>query len=267
LSTFAIYRHLAWAHIRGQMQYRTSFILSLLGLAAISCLDLLAIAIVLFKFDAIGGWSLPEVALLFGLTGLALGLADTLGRGFDAPFEVMMARGTFDTVLTRPIAAFVQVLASDIRLSRLGRPLQCLAVLAWALPQLPIAWNAANVLLLGLTVISGTLIYLGLWVAGATLCFWTVKQPEVVNVFTFGGSVLTSYPLHIYPDWLCRLYLYAVPVGFANYPAAVTLLGKAGPLALPAWLAWSAPLVGCAFFTLSLGIWRFGVRHYQGTGH
>lgn len=34
----------------------------------------------------------------------------------------------------------------------------------------------------------------------------------------------------------------------------------------PAFLGWAAPAVGVGFLLLTLGTWRFGVRHYRSTG-
>jgi len=189
-----------------------------------------------------------------------------IGRGFDAPFELMMQRGTFDTVLTRPLGGFFQVLASEFQLRRLGRTFQALAVLAFAFSQLPIAWTPAKLLLIPLTIISGTTIYLGLFVMGSTLCFWTIKTPEVINAFTFGGNTMTSYPLSIYNRWIRTVFLFIIPVAFVNYPTALVLLGRSDPLGLPPWLAWIAPLVAAIFFATARGVWQLGVSKYTSSG-
>jgi ABC-2 type transport system permease protein len=262
----SLYFRLIGARIRAQMQYKASFGINLLGFGMVTTLEFVTIAILLARFGAIGGWSIEEVALLYGLGAVALGLAEMVGRGFDAPFERMMQQGTFDGVLTRPLGGFFQVLASEFQLQRLGRITQGAAALAYALTRLPIGWTPARALLLPLTILSGAAIYVGLLVIGATICFWTIKAPEVLNAFIFGGEEATSYPLSIYSRWLRSLFLYVVPLGFANYPAALLLLGRTDPHGLPAWLAWFAPLVAALFFAVALAFWRFGVSKYTSTG-
>src|SRR5205809_313314 len=126
----------------------------------------------------------------------------------------------------------------------------------------PIAWTPAKLLLMPLTILSGATIYVGLLVIGATICFWTIKTPEVINAFTFGGEELTSYPLSIYNRWMRGVFLYLIPLGFANYPAALLLLGRSDPYGLPAWLAWLAPLAAGLFFSAALAFWRLGVSKY-----
>lgn len=261
-----LYIRLIGSRIRSQMQYRVSFWLELLGFMLVTGMEFALIAILVDRFAGIAGWSLPEVALLYGLTSLAFSLAEMAGRGFDSPFERMIQQGAFDGVLIRPLGAFFQILTADFQLRRLGRSAQALLVLAYALPRLAISWTPDRILLVPLTVLSGAVIYLGLLVIGATITFWTIRTPEVINVFTFGGEQMTSYPLSIYQEWLRAVFLFIVPVGFANYPAALYLLGRADPGGLPLWAAWCAPLAAAAFFALALLFWRYGVGKYTSTG-
>ena len=262
----ALYFRLIGARIRAQMQYKTSFWMELVGFGLVTGLEFVAVAILFARFQTIAGWSLAEVALLYGLSSLAFGVAEMVGRGFDAPFERMMQQGAFDTVLTRPLGSFFSVLASEFQLMRLGRMTQALAVLAYALARLPIAWSADKIVVLLLSLLSGAVIYIGLVVMGATVCFWTIKTPEVINVFTVGGSEAASYPLSIYGGLVRNVFLLVIPIAFANYPAALYLLGRADPLGLPAWLAWLAPAVAALFFGVALAIWRVGVTKYASTG-
>jgi ABC-2 type transport system permease protein len=261
-----LYFVLIGARVRAQMQYRVSFLLDVLGFALATGLEFVIIAVLFTRFPAMGGWSAQEVALLYGMTSIAFSLSEMVARGFDSPFERMMQQGTFDRVLTRPLGSFFQILASEFQLRRLGRSLQGAIVLAYAVAVLDVAWTPAKALVLLLAVLSGAVIYAGLVVIGATICFWTIKTPEVINAFTFGGTTLVSYPLSIYNRFIRAVFLSIVPVAFANYPAALLLLERRDPHGLPAELAWAAPLVAAAFFALALRFWRFGVSKYQSTG-
>ena len=261
-----LYLRLIGARIRAQMQYRISFALDIAGTTAATALEFVVILLLLARFQSVAGWTIEEIGLLYGLTSIAFSLCELIARGFDSPFERMIQQGNFDRVLTRPVGSFFQILASEFQLRRLGRTVQGAAVLAYAFSRLPIDWTLANIILVPLTIISGTAIYGGLAVIGATLCFWTVKTPEVINVFTFGGQQLVSYPLSIYNRWIRTVFLAIIPVAFVNYPVSLVLLERSDPFGLPAQLAWAAPLVATAFFSLALLFWRFGVSKYQSTG-
>lgn len=261
-----LYFRLIGARIRAQMQYKVSFWLELIGFAMTTALEFAVVAILFRRFSAVDGWSMPEVALLYGLTSGALGTAEMIGRGFDSPFEQMMQTGTFDKVLARPLGAFFQVLTSEFQLRRLGRVSQATAVLVYGLNQLPISWTPANILLLALTFASGVMLYLSLMVISATICFWTIRTPEVVNIFTFGGDFMLSYPMSIYSEWIRGLFLFVVPLMFVNYPTALVLLGRTDPHGLPAQIAWLAPVVASLFFSVALSFWRVGLSKYASTG-
>jgi ABC-2 type transport system permease protein len=261
-----LYWRLVGARIRGQMQYKISFLLNMISFTLLTTLDFAVIAILFGRFQSLAGWSIAEVALLYGLTTIAFSLSEMIGRGFDAPFEAMMMQGTFDRILSRPQGSFFQVLASEFQLRRLGRTLQGALVLGYALSRLDIAWSVPRLLLIPLSIASGTIIFMGLIVIGATLCFWTIKTPEVINAFTFGGTTLASFPLPIYHRWMRRIFLYIVPVAFVNYPTALLLLDRTDPLGLPPTVAWAAPVVALIFFGIARAFWQFGVSKYQSAG-
>ena len=262
----ALYFRLIGARIRGQMQYKLSFWVDLIGFALTTGLEFAVIAILFTRFQSLGGWTIYEVSLLYSLTAIALSIAEMVVRGFDSPFETMMQRGTFDGVLTRPLGSFFQILTTEFQLRRLGRTAQALAVLLYAFAHLDIAWTLSKIAIIPLSILSGALVYTSLVVIGATICFWTIKTPEVLNAFTYGGNQLTSYPLSIYNRWLRFIFLAVVPVGLANYPATLLLLDRSDPNGLPAGIAWAAPLVALGFFAIARAFWQFGVTKYQGAG-
>lgn len=261
-----LYFRLIGARIRSQMQYRLSFILDMLSLALLTWGEFLVTIVLLIRFGSLGGWNITELAMLYGFSSMAFSLNEMIGRGFDGPFEGLIHTGSFDTLLTRPLSTFFQVLGSEFQLRRLGRTFQGLTVLTYAFTQLPIHWTAAKVLLVPLTILSGTLIFMGLSVIGATICFWTIKTPEIVNVFTSGGYQMSGYPQHIFNRWIRAVFLFIVPVTFASYPTGLYLLERSDPNGLPAVVAWLAPVVAVLFFSVAYAFWRVGVGKYTSTG-
>ena len=261
-----LYLRLMGAHVRAQMQYKLSFVADVLSTLLGMLLEFASVWVLFTHIAALGGWSFPEVAFLYGTAELSLSLAQMLTSGFDYLPEAVRW-GQFDSVLIRPRGLFFQVLASRLSMRRFGRALQGVFVLALALSWLDPSWDFGRWLFLGWTVLGGTLLFAGLFVVGATSSFWTVESLEVFNILTYGGSTLISYPLSIYSEWLRNVFLFVVPLGFANFYPALFLLGKDDPFGLPDFMPFlSVPL--CALvFLLSLWFWRFGVRHYQSTGN
>ncbi len=265
MRALSIYGRLVGAHLRGQLQYRASFLLQT-GATFISIFaEFGAILILFHTFQDLAGWRVGEIALLYGLVSIALGLVDMFGSGFERVSALVKA-GEFDRLLTRPVPPFVQVLASEVQLRRLGRIGQGLVTIALATRWAGIAWTPRNVAVAVGAILSSSVVFLTVWVISAAICFWTVEQSEVQNIFTYGGSELASYPISIYNRGIQWLFLYAVPLGLTTYYPAILILAKPDPLGLPRALGFLAPATAAIFFLAGLGIWRLGLRHYQGTG-
>lgn len=267
IETFDIYRRLISISIRSQLQYRVSFIFDLLGTGLITALSFSTIALVLQRFEDIGGWEVYEIAFLYGMTETAFGTMDMIFSGFDPPYFGRRVRlGTFDQMLLRPASLIPQVLGSQFILRRLGRILQGLIILVIALSQLAISWTALKLLLLPLIFISLVIFFGGLFICGATLSFWTIESLEAVNILTYGGAEMMNYPMDIYPQIIRKFFTYILPAIFLLYYPSLYILDKPNPLGMPAFSPFLAPLVALAVFTISLRFWAYGLRFYQSTG-
>jgi ABC-2 type transport system permease protein len=267
LTELDLLRRLVIVQLRGQLQYRASFALDLLTVAFSNGMWFASIALVLQRFENLGGWTVAEVAFLYGMVETAFGTMDMLFSGYDPQFfGQYVRRGTFDQLLLRPAGLELQVLGSRFVVRRIGRILQGLVILGLALSALNVHWTAGKLMYLPL-VFGGLIAFFGgLFMVGSTITFWTVESIEVVNIFTYGGAEMMSYPMHIYGEELRRFFTYVIPAIFLNYYPALYFLDKPDPLGFPPDAPFVAPLVGLGVLAAALAFWRFGVRHYQGTG-
>lgn len=265
--TFNIYRRLISVQIRSQMQYRVSFVLDLISTGLIALFEFGSIALVLLQFDHISGWTIGEIAFLYGVVEIAFGLMDMVFSGFDpARFGQEVRKGGFDQILLRPINVTVQVLGADFIIRRLGRIAFGCAIFALALQQTDIQWTLVKLIYLPIVILSITCFFGGLFVVGATITFWTVESIEVMNIITYGGSYVMSYPMNIFQTWIRRFFTYMLPAIFLNFYPALYFLGKPDPFHLPLFTRFLSPVVGTAVLALALRFWRFGIQHYQSTG-
>jgi ABC-2 type transport system permease protein len=263
-----LYRVLIGAQVRSQMQYRTSFVLEAVAQFAGNILDFVVVLIFFARMPTLGGWSLPEIGLLYGLSSVAFGLADMVIAGFDyAYFGPNMVRlGEFDRVLIRPVNAFLQVLTSQFTLKRLGRFGQGAIVLIWALSALHVVWTPIQMVFMLVTLAGGMLFFSGLFILGSGISFWTVDSLETLNMLTYGGQFLTQYPLTIFGEFMRSFFTFVIPMAFINYYPTLWLLGKPDPLGGPSWLAFLAPFICGLMFLIGVRVWYHGVRHYASTG-
>src|SRR5690606_34008481 len=125
---------------KSQMQYRTSFWLMSFGQFFIPLSVFAGLYFLFERFGQLRGWDFYEVALCFAVIHMAFALAECFARGFDS-FSTLVTSGDFDRVLVRPRGTVVQVLGSKFEFTRIGRLLQSILVLTWAIANLPIDWS------------------------------------------------------------------------------------------------------------------------------
>jgi ABC-2 type transport system permease protein len=262
-----LYRRLIAVQIRAQLQYPVAFLFELASTALITTVEFGSLALILQRFEGIGGWTLGEVAFLYGLVEAAFGLMDMLFSGFDPPyFGRMVRQGQFDQLLLRPLDATLQVLGSRFEIRRLGRIGQGALIFALALTLTDVRWTPLKFVYLPVVVLSMVCFFGGLFIIGATITFWTVESIEAINILTYGGNEMMSYPMTIYQDWLRRFFTFVVPAALLNYYPALYFLDKTDPFNMPPFTPFLAPLAGGGMMTAALFFWRFGIRHYASTG-
>jgi ABC-2 type transport system permease protein len=265
--SLGMYFRLLSIQLRSQMQFRASFWIDILTTGLLNFSYFLAIYLILERFGSIAGWKLAELAFLYGMIETAFGAMDMFFTGFDPDtFTNYIRLGTLDQLLLRPVNVVAQVFGSKLFLRRLGRIAQGLAVLVFAFSRLEIEWTLLKVGYLPVVWLSQIFAMGALFIVGATITIWTVQPVEAMNILTYGGVEIMSYPTSIYARWMRGFYTYVIPFIFLNYYPALFFLGKPDPLGMPVFAPFLAPLVAAGMFWLALRFFRFGLSRYQSTG-
>ena len=261
-----LYGRYVGVSIRGQMQYRASFVMMSLGNFLGTAIEFVGLWVLFDRFGQLEHWSLAEVAFFYGLINVAFALAEATGRGFDT-FPNMVRSGDFDRLLLRPRSTAFQIAAAHLQLMRIGRLAQGLIVLLWAGRVLDVVWTWPRIGLTVGAILGGAALFYGLFVLQATLSFWTIESLEIMNTVTYGGCETAQFPLTIYRPWFRRFFTFVVPLACVSYFPALAILDRTDPaMAVAEWIQYTAPAVGVLFLAVSLQVWRFGVRHYASTG-
>lgn len=264
---FGLYFRLIGVQIRSQLQYPIPFVMDILISTWSTLIFFIALALVLQRFGNIAGWGINEIAFLWGIAETSFGLNELIFSGFDdTDFSQLIRKGGFDQFLLRPLNITLQVLGSRFHLRRLGRILEGIIIFTYSLSRLPLAWSPERAVFLLLVVAGQVLFFGGLFITGATITIWTVEPIEAINIFTYGGVEVISYPFSIYPDWLRHFFTFILPAIFLNYYPALYFLNKPDPFHLPGYAPFLAPVAGLLVYLAAYGFWRVGLRHYQSTG-
>lgn len=260
-----VYRRIVASRVRSQLAYPVSFALDCVAQAIGQALELVVILVVFGRVQSLGGFGRDEVLLVYGLAGIAFGLADlAVGQLDDLPRWIRT--GEFDVLLARPLGALAQLVTSDLQLRRLGRVVVGLVVLVVVINGAGVLPTPLNLALLVVTPLVGAVIISAIWVATCAVSFWVVDGKEVANAFTYGSAMTTSYPVTVFGPWLRRVFCFAVPSAFVAYFPALALLDRPDPLGLPHALRYASPLVAVVAVGVAALVWRAAVRRYQGAG-
>lgn len=255
-----LFFHYFTIQLKSQMQYKTSFFLTITGQFLTAFSALLGIWFLFTRFHQVEGFAFNDVLLCFAIVWMAFSLSETFARGFDH-FAAMIGNGEFDRIMVRPRSAVLQVLGSKIDFSRLGRLIQAVLVFGYAIPASGVAWTADKIVTLVLMILSGTLVFDGLFLIYAALCFFTTEGLEFMNIFTDGGREFGVYPLVIYGRGVLKFFTFIVPIALFQYYPLLYLLGRTENKAFM-----FLPLLAALFLIPCYGLWRTGVRHFKSTG-
>lgn len=260
------YRLISGMWIRSTLTYRLSFAMTAFGGVLVTGLDFVSILLMFSRVDVLGGYSLPEVAFLYGLSATSFGIAD-LAIGSAGRLGSRVRDGTLDTLLVRPAPVLAQVAADRFALRRIGRITQGTLVLGYALVASDIDWTPVKVLMVPGMLVCGGVIFSALFVAGAAFQFVAQDAAEVQSAFTYGGQTLLQYPPTVFGKELVRGVTFVLPLAFVNWVPAAYVLGQPYPLGgMPEWAAFAPPLVAVVCCAAAGLAWRAGLRSYRSTG-
>lgn len=265
MDTLQLYLHYVSISFKAQMQYKVSFLLQVVGHLLVTAVEFFGIWALFGRFNQIGAWSLPEVALFYGMVNSAFACADALGRGFDL-FGRIVKSGDFDRLLLRPRHTVLQLLGTEVTLKRMGRLIQAVAVIGWSLSTLQIAVTLPVLWLLSAAFLGSVALFVGIVILQATLTFWTIESLEIMNILTYGGVETAQYPFSIYRKWFQRFFTFLIPLACVSYLPLLAILNKTSIASVPVWVCYVSPLAGPLFLWLALQLWKVGERYYCSTG-
>ena len=247
-------------HLKSQMQYKASFLLVMLGQFFTAFSTFLGITFMFSRFSAVEGFTYEQALLCYAAVLMAFSIAEMFGHGFES-FPRLLGNGVFDRALVRPRSVIFQVLASQMDFARIGLLLQAVILFCYAIPNSGVVWAWDKILTLCLMVISGSLIFFGLFVLHASFAFFTVEGLEFMNILTYGGREFGRYPFEVYGRGVLRFLTYVVPLALFQYYPLLYLLGREQGVGYML-----APLLGLMFLVPCYVFFRVGLRRYKSTG-
>lgn len=246
--------------IRTQMEYKKSFILSVIAQIITSAFSLISIYFLFNKFGNIRGYSFGDVAICYIVSFLGFSITECFFRGFDH-FDRILANGKFDRIMVSPKPILLQVLGSQMQLSKIGRMIISIVTFIILLIYKPELIAIDKIVTIILMVVGTIILYTGLFILKAGICFFTTQSLEIMNIFTDGARDLAQYPMDIYAGPVKEFFTYIIPVTMVNFYPLQYIIGRTDNK-----LYMIAPIATIVMLVPCLLVWNLGIKKYQSTG-
>lgn len=247
-------------HLKSELEYRMSFIISFLSQILIFFTYYFVIIALFSKFNNIKGFTLYEVLLCFSIIQFGFAFNEVFARGIDK-FDKLIIEGGFDRLLLRPKNLILQVLCSDGDFVKVSRLIQAIIVLVIALINLKVEITFLKVICLILMLMASCVIFFGIFLLAASYCFMTVQGLEVRNVFTDGGKHMAQYPIGVFKKGFVFFFTFIIPYAFVNYYPLLYFIGRNDNI-----LYAFSPIVVFLYLIPCFIVFYIGVKKYEGSG-
>lgn len=232
-----------------EMLNKTTF-LSNVGFMILNNAAFIVQWVILFHLkEDIGGYTMEEVMLLWGLAAGSYGLARIIcARAFALP-ELIIA-GKLDSYLVIPKNVLLSVITSETNTSAIGDLLYGIVIFCI------FCFRIDRLLLFLFFILTGAVIITAFALLMGSLTFWFVRADVFGNHMVMSMISLSTYPDGIFHG-MTRFILYSiVPVGIAVYhPVHMIMKFQLSGLLLV--VGYAAAILAAAVFVFYRGLRRY----------
>lgn len=237
-------------NIMREMVNRGTFLTNILFMILNNASFIVQWLILLGLRPKIGGYTLREIMLFWGLAASSYGLANILfARAFS--LSDLIISGKLDSFLVQPKSVLLSVITSATSTSAIGDFLYGLVILC------AFCFSVQRLLLFLLFTVTGAVIITAFAVLMGSLSFWFVRADVFGNNMVNSAVNFSTYPDGIF-DGAARFLLYQVlPVGMAIYrPVHIMIAFDLSELLM---------VLGCAVLASAGAAFLFyrGLRRYS----
>ncbi len=247
-------------HLKSSLEYRSSFILSVISQILGMLVELFTVVSLFRKFGLLGEYNSYELLLGFSTIWLGFSLAEMFGRGFDQ-FSKVIINGNFDLLLIRPRNIYVLIFGTDMCYEKIGRVTIATIIFMYSAYKVINGFTVLKLLLLILMIIGAVTISMSVFIIGASLTFVTIEGLEAINIITNGTRQLGQFPMGIYKKFVRVIFTFVIPITIVNYYPISYLKGDTNSI-----LYILLPLYSLLMLLASMKIFKIGMGKYQSTG-
>jgi ABC-2 type transport system permease protein len=258
-----LYLTLQLAQLRATVEYRADFWIGIVGAMLQQAAGLVFISALFAQIPEVEGWTVWNVAMLYGLAMVPKGITELF---CDGPWMLRgkVNSGEFDRVLVRPISPALQSATAIVSIHGLGQLILGIVVL-WvgvSRSDLELAWWTPPFLLI--TVAASAVMIGALNYVINMIGFWEPSAQSALPTMVALMVDFAKFPLDVFNLVIRGLVTVVVPYAFISYFPALLLLGRDTPWR---WLGLATPLVSALVVAFTAWLWSKALNRYQGVGH
>ena len=249
--------------IQIQMEYRISFIISLISMGLYYIVQFSIVGFTVMRFNAIEGWKIQEIAFLYSFILVAQGI-NTLIFGPLVRFDEIIRKGEWDYLLIKPMKPLATLLCMQFDPSAIIHFLLGLTFFFYAAAGIDLQFSLENILLILMVWVGGALVLASIRIMIASVAFYAVAIESLVHFFVYSSKEFILYPINIYKSPIPFVLTFIFPIAFINYYPSHMFINK-NTLFYDDLKYFTLP-VGLALFAISLILFRSGEKVYHSTG-
>ena len=258
-----LYLTLQMAQLRAAVEYRADFWIGIVGAMLQQAAGLVFISALFAQIPEVAGWTVWNVAILYGLAMIPKGITELF---CDGPWllRTKVNTGEFDRVLVRPVSPALQSATAIASIHGLGQLVLGLVVLGMGMSRSQLAFDWWTVPFLLLVIASATVMIGALNYIINMIGFWEPSAQSALPTMVALMVDFAKFPLDVFNLVIRGLVTVVVPYAFISYFPALLLLDRDTSWR---WLGLVTPLVAALVVAVTAWLWSKALDRYQGVGH
>jgi ABC-2 type transport system permease protein len=258
-----IYFHYFIQFFKSRLEYKLDFFIGLLSNIGVAFFGLLFILFLMdgAQVSSIGDWSRGEVLFVYGYSMLSFSFFSMVASNLYSFGDRYVVEGQFDRILLRPMGSIGQIIFESFNLDAIGSFILGVFVLLKSSAMLGIEFGFMDIAWLFLSVLSGSVILLSIFIILSSLSFHFDDKlgigAPVYSLITFG-----RYPTPIFNSVIQFIVSFIIPFAFVAFYPATHFFSKPGYEKF----CYLTPFVALICVFLAICLWNIGVKKYASTG-
>jgi ABC-2 type transport system permease protein len=258
-----LYTKLQLTQLRAAVEYRADFWIGIVGAMLQQTAGLVFISALFAQIPEIEGWTVWNVAILYGLAMVPKGITELF---CDGPWmlRTKVNTGEFDRVLVRPLSPALQSATAIASIHGLGQLILGAIVLWMGMRRSEVEWSWWTLPLLIMTIAASTVMIGALNYVINMIGFWEPSAQSALPTMVGLMVDFAKFPLDVFNLVIRGLVTVVIPYAFISYFPALLLLDRDTPWR---WLGLATPLVTALVVASTAWLWGKALNRYQGVGH